>query len=50
MTKSRSSVLCLDSFIRFLKYHCDMENDIAFYNVGNVEKHLKKWSFLKNIL
>ena len=50
VTKSSSSVLCSDSFIIFIKYHHDMENGITFYKLGNIEKHLKKWSYLKNIL
>ena len=47
VTKARSSVLCFNSFIRFIKYHYDMENGIAFYKLGNIEKHLKKCSYLK---
>ena len=50
VTTSRSSVLGSDSFIRFIKYHYDMENGIAFYKLGDIEKHLKKWSYLKYIL
>ena len=44
VTKPRSSVLCLHSFIRFIKCHYDRENGIALYKLGNIETYLKKWS------